>query len=65
MVTDASLFEVFPVNERINFRFNMDVFNLLNNQGSVGPSGSDGTQNLALTSNNSARQLQFSLRMTF
>jgi hypothetical protein len=64
-VTDASLFKVFPVTERVNMRFNMDVFNLLNNQGSVGPSGSDGIQNLNLTSNNSARQLQFSLRLNF
>ncbi len=65
MVNDASLFKVFPVTERVNFRFNMDVFNLFNNQGSVAPSGSDGTQNLHLSSNNSARQLQFSLRMNF
>jgi hypothetical protein len=43
----------------------MDVFNLFNNQGSVAPSGTDGTQNLHLSSNNSARQLQFSLRMNF
>jgi len=46
-------------------RFNMDVFNLFNNQGSVGPSGSDGIQNLTLTSYNSARQLQFTLRLSF
>jgi hypothetical protein len=65
MVTDASLFKVFPISERVNMRFNMDVFNLLNNQGSVGPSGSDGLQNLSLTSNNSARQLQFTLRLNF
>ena len=64
-VTDASLFKVFPITERVNMRFNMDVFNLLNNQGSVAPSGTDGVQNLALTSNNSARQLQFTLRLNF
>jgi hypothetical protein len=65
MVNDASLFKVFPINERMNFRFNMDIFNLFNNQGSVAPSGSDGTQNLTTTSNNSARQVQFSLRLNF
>jgi hypothetical protein len=65
IVNDASLFKVFPVTERVNLRFNMDVFNVFNNQGSVAPSGSDGTQNLHLSSNNSARQLQFSLRLNF
>jgi hypothetical protein len=64
-VNDASLFKVFPVTERVNLRFNMDIFNLFNNQGSVAPSGSDGTQNLTTTSNNSARQVQFSLRLNF
>ncbi len=65
MVNDASLFKVFPVTETMNFRFNMDVFNLFNNQGSVGPNGTDGTQNLHLSSNNAARQVQFSLRFSF
>jgi hypothetical protein len=65
IVTDASLFKVFPITEKVNMRFNMDVFNLLNNQGSVGPSGSDGLQNLTISSNNSARQLQFTLRLSF
>jgi hypothetical protein len=65
MVNDASLFKVFPIREQVNLRFNMDIFNLFNNQGSVGPSGSDGTQNLSTTSNNSARQVQFSLRLNF
>ncbi|HVU45187.1 MAG TPA: TonB-dependent receptor [Terracidiphilus sp.] len=63
-VADASLFKVFPINERTNVRFNMDVFNLFNNQGYVNPSGSDGTE--ALTSSyNSARQVQFTLRLNF
>jgi hypothetical protein len=62
---DASLFKVFPVTERVNVRFNMDVFNLLNNQGSVNPSGSTGEQNLATTSFWGARQVQFSLRLNF
>lgn len=65
MVNDASLFKVFPITEKTNIRFNMDVFNVFNNQGSVGPSGSDGTQNLHLSSQNAARQVQFSLRLDF
>jgi Carboxypeptidase regulatory-like domain len=62
---DASLYKVFPVTERVNVRFNMDVFNLLNNQGSVNPSGSTGEQNLTTTSFWTARQVQFSLRLSF
>jgi Carboxypeptidase regulatory-like domain len=62
---DASLFKVFPITERVNMRFNMDVFNLLNNQGSVNPSGSTGEQNLTTTSFWQARQVQFSLRLNF
>jgi hypothetical protein len=65
IVNDASLFKVFPITGKINVRFNMDVFNVFNNQGSVAPSGSDGTQNLNTTSNNAARQLQFTLRLTY
>jgi hypothetical protein len=65
IVNDASLFKVFPISEKFAVRFNMDVFNVFNNQGSVGPSGSDGTQNLNTTSNNSARQLQFTLRLNY
>jgi hypothetical protein len=62
-VNDALLFKVFPVNQRFNLRFNLGVFNLFNNQGSVVPSESDGTQNLTTTLNNSARQVKFSLRL--
>ncbi len=62
---DASLFKVFPITEGSSLRFNMDVFNLLNNQGSVNPSGSTGEQNLNTTSFWQARQVQFSLRLTF
>jgi hypothetical protein len=62
--TDASLFKVFPINERFNLRFNMDVFNLLNVQGYNNPSGTDGTETLT-SSYNSARQVQFTLRLNF
>ena len=62
--TDASMFKVFPINERLNLRFNVDVFNLLNMQGYNNPSGSDGTETLT-SSYNSARQVQFTLRLNF
>ncbi|MDR3724286.1 MAG: carboxypeptidase-like regulatory domain-containing protein [Terracidiphilus sp.] len=65
IVNDASLFKVFPITERVKVRFNMDVFNVFNNQGSVGPSGSSGIQNLNTSSNNSARMLQFTLRLNY
>lgn len=62
--TDASLFKVFPITERVNLRFNVDVFNLLNMQGYNNPSGSDGTE-VMTSSYNAARQVQFTLRLNF
>lgn len=62
--TDASLFKVFPVTERVNLRFNIDVFNLLNMQGYNNPSSSDGTEALT-SSHNTPRQVQFTLRLNF
>ncbi|HEV2322722.1 MAG TPA: carboxypeptidase-like regulatory domain-containing protein [Terracidiphilus sp.] len=62
--TDASLFKVFPINERVNLRFNMDVFNLLNYQGYTNPDSTDGTEDMT-SSYNSARQVQFTLRLNF
>lgn len=68
---DASLFKVFPINERINLRFNMDAFNVFNYQGAANPSGSDGTTpctapgGVGCSSPNAARQVQFTLRLTF
>ena len=55
---------MFPITERVNLRFNMDVFNLLNMQGFNNPSGSDGTENMT-SSYNAARQVQFTLRLNF
>jgi hypothetical protein len=61
---DLSLFKVFPITERVNFRVNMDVFNAFNIQGQNNPSGADGTQSFR-SSYNSPRQLQLTARLTF
>ena len=67
---DASLFKVFPITERVNLRFNMDAFNVFNVQGYPNPNGTDGTEcvtpgGVGCSSYNQARQLQFTLRLTF
>jgi hypothetical protein len=36
-ITDASLMKFFPIRERVRLRVNIDVFNVLNNQGLVAP----------------------------
>jgi hypothetical protein len=61
---DASLFKVFPIKEGVNLRFNMDAFNVFNVQGYNNPNATDGTVNF-LSSYNTARQVQFTLRLTF
>jgi hypothetical protein len=61
---DASLFKVFPITERVNLRFNMDAFNVFNMQGINNPDGTDGTISF-LSSHNTPRQVQFTLRLTF
>ncbi len=72
--SDASLFKVFPITERYNLRFNMDVFNFLNHQGWNNPTGTgttDGTEVYwpggasGATSANPGRQIQLSLRLSF
>lgn len=61
---DASIFKVFPITERVNLRVNMDAFNVFNVQGQTNPNASDGTQSF-LSSYNTARQVQFTARLTF
>lgn len=69
--SDASLYKVFPITERFNLRFNMDVFNVLNHQGTSGANTTDGTiKYLAggapgASSFNTPRQMQFTLRLSF
>jgi hypothetical protein len=65
---DGSLFKVLPITERVNLRFNFDLFNALNMQGYNNPSGTDGTEavaNQVANSANVARQVQLTLRLTF
>ena len=67
---DLSLFKVFPITERVSFRMNVDAFNVFNHQGFGNPSGTDGTVCVTpggqgCSSYNSARQVQFTARLTF
>lgn len=72
-IAAASLFKVFPITERVNLRFNWDVFNVFNDQGYLNPNTTDGTESLqssywALSSNGGGtgpRVMQFSLRLNF
>jgi hypothetical protein len=68
--TDISLFKVFPISERVNFRVNLDAFNAFNVQGYNNPSTTDGTEpvqpgGVGATSHNTPRQLQLTARITF
>jgi hypothetical protein len=67
---DLSLFKVFPITERVNFRVNLDAFNVFNVQGYNNPSATDGTElvqpgGVGASSHNTPRQLQLTARLTF
>jgi hypothetical protein len=67
---DASLFKVFPITERTNLRFNLDAFNVFNDQGFTNPNTTDGIEQVTpggvgASSYNGPRELQFTLRLTF
>jgi Carboxypeptidase regulatory-like domain len=71
-IAAVSLFKVFPIKESVNLRFTMDVFNILNDQGYLNPSGTDGTENLQSAYWNNAngngtgpRVMQLSLRLSY
>ena len=72
-IAAASLFKVFPITERVNLRFNWDVFNLFNNQGYLNPNTTDGTESLqspywALSPNGGGlgpRVMQLTLRLSY
>ncbi len=61
---DLSIFKVFPITERVNFKLNVDLFNAFNNQGDVNPNATSGIQ-LFTASVNAARQLQLTGRISF
>jgi hypothetical protein len=60
---DISIFKVFPIKEGMNLRVNVDAFNALNVQGWNNP-GTDGVED-RLSSHNSPRELQLTMRFTF
>jgi len=60
---NASLFKVFNLTELVKLRLNADFFQVLNNPGLVSP-GSNGILSLQ-NSNNSPRDLQLTLRLTW
>ena len=69
---DASLYKVFPITERVNFRMNCDVFNVFNIQGLTNPGAGNGLQALqpGVTGGASSfwansRQIQLTARLTF
>jgi hypothetical protein len=73
--SDASLYKVFPITERFNLRFNMDVFNVFNHMGLQTSANSSFTTNGIVrylaggapgaSSYNAPRQMQFTLRLSF
>jgi hypothetical protein len=73
---NASLFKVFPIHESMSLRFNVDAFNLFNNQGlgssssNPNPNSTDGTfcysaGGVGCSSLNTPRQLQLTARLSF
>ncbi|MGH9342797.1 MAG: hypothetical protein ACRD19_03420, partial [Terriglobia bacterium] len=60
---DISIFKVFPIRGGMNLRVNADAFNALNVQGYNNP-GTDGVEQM-LTSANTPRQIQITMRLTF
>jgi hypothetical protein len=63
-LTEASLYKVFSITERIKLRLNVDAFNTFNIQGRVNPNTSDGIESLQ-TSYWTPRQIQFTMRVSF
>ena len=67
---DLSLFKVIPITETVNFRVNLDAFNVFNVQGYNNPSTTDGTElvqpgGVGASSHNTPRQVQLTARLTF
>jgi hypothetical protein len=73
---DLSMFKVFPITEKVNFRFNVDLFNALNIQGWTNPDGTSGIEKFqsggaagggasSFWYNGGGRQMQLTARLTF
>jgi len=61
---DASVFKVFPIGERFKLRLNLDAFNVFNRPGINMPSSTSGLIDNT-TSDNTARMMQLTLRLSF
>jgi len=61
---DASLFKFIPLTERMNLRFNIDFFNVLNNPNNPTGISSAGIQQVR-DSGSAARVTQLTLRLTW
>jgi hypothetical protein len=61
---NASLFKVFPINNRFNLRLNVDAFNVFNMPGENIPNTTSGLQTF-LTSANNPREIQVTARLSF
>jgi hypothetical protein len=67
---DSAIFKVFPIKESVSLRINMDVFNVFNYQGYNTPNVTSGEEEVepgvgVATSNNAARQIQITARLSF
>jgi hypothetical protein len=63
-VVNASLFKQFAINERFNLRVNADFFNVFNMPGLQQANSTSGIISLQ-NSNNSPRNMQLTLRLSF
>ena len=59
----ASVYKSVPITERLNLRFSLDAFNVLNQPG-IGLPGADGIISLR-TSAQGARTMQYGARLTW
>jgi hypothetical protein len=69
--TDLSVYKIFPIREKMNFRVNVDAFNALNIQGYINPNSTSGEEDVeaggvdGTTSFWSPRQLQLTMRFSW
>ena len=61
---NSSLFKVVQMNDRLRLRVSLDAFNVFNNPGMPQPDPNTGLLSLQ-TSANPARQLQWTMRLTW
>ena len=69
-IVDLSLFKVFPITEKMNFRVNLDAFNAFNIMGYRNPDSTTGEESVSAGGKDGSsywtpRQLQLTMRFTF